>query len=278
MNLTVKSESEFPLPASLFLKAGNQPWSTWSLLAKDQPQYVDTIINKQKQYGSRLITFMMWNMVDPSFAVENPFIGNPTAAEIMRRVHAMQDPGFDMHEISARWPTILNKVQESMYLVPTIFCGDDRASTRNWAFVRWYIPAVIRTMYDRVVGYNLISEAGKSWNIAEINSVVDICHWAFDMEPKLARKPIFVHQQGADIGSKADGLMYEFPWHPATGGQHDPNEVLSVAKTVLSTFSGYVWFQEEDVDCESANARAKSRVLRDLAKTEPRIVALPGPC
>ncbi len=277
MNLAVKSASEFPLPASLFLDNKGSPWSTWSLLAKDQPQHVNEIIRKQREYGSKLITFMLWNMVDPRFAVENPFVGNPKASEIMRRVNAMQDPGFDVNEITVRWPAILDKAAQTMYLVPTIFCGDDRVSTRNWGFVRWFVPAVIRTMYPRVVGYNLISEASKSWNGSEIDEVVKICHWAFDMEPKLPRKPIFVHQQGTDIGTLADGLMYEWSFHPAMGDQQSVAAVVAEARRALAAYPGPIWFQELNLFCEGPRAREQARAIRDLARTENRIVGLPGP-
>ena len=84
MNL-LKTSSVFPLPASLFLKHsdGKQWWSTWGWLANDQKDLTSMIIRKQEEYGSRLITFMLFNMVDPKFAVVNPFSGNPAAAMVM---------------------------------------------------------------------------------------------------------------------------------------------------------------------------------------------------
>jgi hypothetical protein len=276
MNPLSKASSN-ALAASLFLKNGNKDWCTWGLLGRDQIPYINAVISKQRQYGSQVFTAMIWNMVDPKNAVENPFIGNPSASTVIKRVFSMQDPGWDGLEIF-RWGQVLTEAMKTMYFVPTIFCGDDRASTRNVAFVDWFTPIIIRGLYPLVVGYNLISEASKSWNRDEINHVASVAKAAFEIEPKLAPKPILVHQQGTDIGDVADGLMYEFSKDPNKANEFSLSDVEREAAGVLARYKKWVWFQELAVRCEEPWAREMARKIRDMSVTEPRIVGLPGPC
>ena len=276
MKVALKSSDQFPLPASLFMMNGNRPESTWDLFDKNRNR-VDIIIRKQTEYGSKLMTFLCWNMVEPDNNPINPFIGNPTVKELKQRFYKMGDVGWDQAEVS-RWKSVLSMgANPGVYLVPTIFCGDDRESTRDKEFVDWYVPIVIRALYSTSAAYNLISEASKSWDRSEIEYAVSVAKAAFDIEPKLAPKPVFVHQQGTDIGSKADGLMYEFKKNPWNANEYSGDEVINELRHVLSVYPKYVWPQELAVLCEKDWARDFSRRIRELAKTEPRIIGLPGP-
>ena len=275
MNLAVKESDSFPLPASLFMRLDGEPWATWCWLAKNQQDKVMSIIEKQKEYRSRLMTFFCFHAGDPKCQV-NPFYGNPNADEIMRRVNAMKNPGFDPVEVD-RWLSIVKSIAApGNYIVPTIYCGDDRATTRNKGFVDWFTPQVIVAMYPYVAGYNLISEASKSWSSSDIDYVVDLCNRTFD-NAGLPRKPILVHQQGTNIGTKEVILMYEFSKNPWNADQFSLADVVNELRSVLRAFPGQVWPQELAVDCEADWARKMSWTIRDMAKTEPRIVALPGP-
>lgn len=255
---------------------GNKPDSTWDLLDKKKNR-VDTIIRKQTEYGSKLMTFLCFNMVEPDVNPVNPFLGNPTVPELKTRFYSMGDVGWDQVEVD-RWQKVLSVGENpGIYLVPTIFCGDDRASTRDKAFVDWYIPIIVRSLYKQSAAYNLITEASKSWNRSEIEYAVSVAKAAFDREPRLSPKPIFVHQQGVDIGNNADGLMYEFSKNPWDAKEYSVSDVINELKLVLKIYPGMVWAQELAVLCEEDWAKKLSRAIRNLAYTEPRIIGLPGP-
>jgi hypothetical protein len=277
MNFSLKTDDAFPLPASLFFMDGNTPGSTWNLLARDKKGQVNTLVDKQTEYGSKLMTFMCFNMVDPSENVVNPFVGSPTVAELKKRFYSMGDVGWDQDEVN-RWIGIISVgAKPGVYLIPTIYCGDDKVTTRDQEFVDWYTPIVIRAMYPYSAGFNLISEASKSWSTSEIDYVGLVAKKAFNIEPKVTPKPIFVHQQGVNVGSNADGLMYEFKKNPWKANEYSVSDVINELKSVLNSYPNIIWPQELAVTCEESWARNMSRAIRELAKTEPRIIGLPGP-
>ena len=89
-------ESDFPLRSSLFYKdsTGN-PNGTWDYLSKDKQPHIDELINKQVEYNSNTMTFMTYNMVDPKVGVVNPFLGNPTAAQVMSGQWQVNEPEIE---------------------------------------------------------------------------------------------------------------------------------------------------------------------------------------
>ncbi len=276
MNLSLKSGDTPALPASLFMMINGGPDSTWNLLARKRKR-AEAMLAKQSEYGSKLMTFMMFNMVEPDVDPINPFLGSPTAKEIVRRAYSIEGIGWDQVEVD-RWMGILSiGLKPSVYLVPTIFCGDDRATTRNQQFVEGFVPIVIRKTYPNVAGYNLISEASKSWSTSEIDFVAGLAKAEFNREPKLTPKPIFVHQQGTNIGTVADGLMYEWRKNPWDAKEYQVSEVISELKQALSEYPKMVWAQELAVLCEEPWARWFARHVQEYARTEPRIIGLPGP-
>jgi len=112
--------------------------------------------------------------------------------------------------------------------------------------------------------------------------VIDVCKRAFDMEPKLSPKPICVHDQWngySRLPANMDVLIHEYKNHPKDGNERSVESVISETKEVLAALPPHVslWPQELNLDNEGSIARAQSRAIRELARTEPRIVGLPGP-
>jgi len=274
--------AKFPLPSSLFWKdpVGNVIRSTWDLLSQDflTSGVNDRLITKQIEYGSKLYTFMTYNMVDPSCGVVNPWVGNPTAAQIVARYQAMNPIPLNEPQWEHQWKPILNTgTQPGVYLVPTALCGDDRASTNNLAFLQYYLPAFIIGLYPFASAYNLASEASKTMSVGQMEQAIGIMKNAFVMA-NLPPKPIAVHLQGTNAPQNADVLMYEFSFHPAQGDNHSVAEIITEARQVLARYPKSIWFQELNLNCESQRAREQARAIRDMAASDPRIVGLPGPC
>ena len=281
MSLLLKDViDDLPLQSSLFYMLNGQPHGTWDFLARDAIGNVGALLAKQVEYKCNLMTYMCYNMVDPNVAVVNPFKGCLKPAEIMKRVYSMQDPGYDDAELN-RWAKLLMMgEQPGVYIVPTFFCGDDAATTRNEGFVNFFTGQVIRGLYDCSFAFNISSEASKTMDRGRIERAVANCKAAFNYDPILPPKPITVHLQWNcrdTLPSNIDFLTYEFNKNPWDGCQYSVADVTAEAERVLKAYEGYVWFQELAVHCESARARELSRAIRDLAKRYPRIVGLPGP-
>jgi hypothetical protein len=242
----------------------------------------DRLVAKQIQYGSKLYTFMTFNMVDPNCGVVNPWVGNPTAAQIVARYHAMNPIPLNEYQWEHQWKPILNDgTQPDVFLVPTALCGDDGASTTNVAFLQYYLPAFIIGLYPYAAAYNLASEASKTMSVGLMETALGIMRNAFDMVG-LKHKPLGVHLQWNRrtlLPAGMDVLLYEFSWHPAQGNSKSVAEVVNEAQAVLNHLPAgmSVWFQEMTLDCESGRAREQARAIRDMAASDPRIVGLPGP-
>lgn len=291
-NLIASNPSMFPLRASLFYKRPNgQPGSTWDYLARDTVNQTQEVINKQVEYNSNCMTSLIFNMVDPNEHPVNPFVGNPTAAQIMAGQNMI-----DMAEI-VRWHPLINWGKDpNLWFIPTWFCGDDRATTNNTAFHEWFLPGAIPFIDQYADAHNICIEASKSLNIQQQVNLINFMR-------RFTSKPIGVHNQGWNIAPNADFLMYEFSWNPwnafrvaqmkskgfavspeqenilavNAGDNHTIAEVISEAKKVLDHYPKYVWFQEMNIYPECQRAREQAEAIRDYAKSEPRIIGLPGP-
>jgi hypothetical protein len=268
-------KSEYPIASSLFAVINGKPKGTWEEFAKSSIKTHPKMMAKQKEYKSRVFTAMLYNMAEPGDSV-NPFTGNPSAAEIVKRLRKTGQPGWDFAEL-ARWQGIIDDIRAGMLFVPTLLCGDDKKTTRNAEFLTWFLPAAVRGAYPHSAAINVISESSKSWSVAEQKLAVAACKAAFDMEPKLKPIPILVHNSSANIASNADGWMMEFSFDPWSAGQHSASDVVAELKKALRDYPGQIWVQELAVLCEQPWAREMVRAIRKLAETERRIVGLPGP-
>jgi len=272
--------AQYPLPASLF--SGDAD-ATWKLLDKKMSlTQINNMIGKQIGYGSKLYTFICFHMGNPD-EIFNPFRGNPTAAQIMAKVHAMQTVEYDVNEVE-RWMTYFRVgLEPDTYLVPTAFCGDDGATTCNDAFTAWFLPAFIIALYPYVVAYNLATEASKTMGVSRQERALKIMRDAFDMaSPPLPPKPLAVHLQWngrTPLPKGMDVLIYEFSWNPKYGHEKSVQEVVTELQDRLNHLPPdvLIWPQELAVQNEHPRAREQSRAIRDMAKTENRIIGLPGP-
>ncbi|MFC1453564.1 hypothetical protein ACFLQL_00100 [Verrucomicrobiota bacterium] len=275
-----------PLPSSLFWMDGPKVESTWEVLREGivGTDYNNRLANKQEQYGSRLYTFYTYHAGDPDCVV-NPWVGNPDAAEVVARYHNFNPVPLDTHKWETLWKPIFKKgLHPNVFLVPTAMCGDDTNTTCNVAFLHYYLPSFIIGLYPYVVGYNLASEATKSMKTAaQMEQAVAIMKHAFVMK-KWPPKPILVHIQCNREGeliypANADIIMLETSNHPKYGNDRSPADMVAEIVKVLSHLPPhmYLWVQETNFWCETANARAQVRAIIELAKTDPRLIGLPGP-
>lgn len=291
-NLIAANTSMFPLRASLFYKRPNgQPGSTWDYLARDTKDQTTEVINAQIRYNSNCMTSLIFNMVDPKLHPVNPFIGNPTAAQIIAGQNMI-----DMAEVT-RWHSLINWGKDpNLWFIPTWFCGDDRATTNNTAFHECFLPAAIPFIDQYADAHNICIEARKSLIIQQQTNLINLFR-------KYTQKPIGVHNQGWDIAPEADFLMYEFSWNPweafkiaqmkskgftvspeqesilaaNAGENHTVAQVIAEAKAVLEHYPKYIWFQEMNIYPECQRAREQTQALRELAYSNSRIIGLPGP-
>jgi len=281
MSVFKDSANGLPVPASLFYRDPdglNGIGSTWNMLRRNNigTRQIDTLFKKQGEYGSRGLTFLVYHASDPE-CVCNPFLGKPSASEILARLAAW-NPGYDDAELN-RWKGILLAgKQPGVCLVPSIFCGDDTATMRNVEFCNWFLPQAVFGLYEYSVGFNLGSEVGKSLGKSDMRQRVLTMKWTFDIM-HLAPKPIFIHNQGWDIPEEADGLFYELSYNPNDGKDHDVDFVMDEIKDVLRKLPVHqmLGIVEMDIDPETELAKDKTRKIVELAKSEPRIVWLPGP-
>jgi hypothetical protein len=93
----------------------------------------------------------------------------------------------------------------------------------------------------------------------------------------LRQIPVGVHNQGSKIAGNADFLAYEFSWHPSEGDNYTAQQTVDELKKVLWEYPNYVWPQEINMNPEGMRARQQVRAIVDLAKSEPRLIGIPGP-
>ena len=220
--------------------------------------------NKQVQYGSKAMTFFIYHAGDPRCPV-NPFIGCPNAAQVMA---GQNTP--DMVELN-RWTGLLQPgLAPHVYLVPTMFCGDDGATTNNTAFHEFFLPAALWWLDKYSVAYNIASEANKTMSVIQMQNMIAFMK-------KHTNKPIGVHLQWdrkSNLPGNADFLMYEFSWHPKDGNNYSVQNVITEAAEVMTKSPMPVWFQEMNCYPESVMAKAQSAAI---LQNFPQCAGLPGP-
>lgn len=266
------------IKSSLFWMDGDCVESTWDLLAKNKNDEarMARMFSKQVQYGCNTLTYIVFHAGDPECKC-NPWVGNPSASDIMTGKAVI-----DLNEC-LRWQRVLagiKRVYPTALLVPTMFCGDDAATTRNEAFHNIWLPSFIEFLWPFSSGFMLATEASKSMDVRLQERMVAIMReymQANTRRTKLPVLPIGVHNQGTKIAGNADFLCYEFSWHPSRGNDFTPEQVVAEARHVVRSYPNYIWFQEINMNPEGMRARQQVRAIVDLAKSEPRLIGIPGP-
>jgi hypothetical protein len=260
--------SNIILRSSLFWMDGAKIGSTWGYLSRQYTSsYNAKMMQKMQKYGCNTMTFIVFHAGDPE-CVCNPFVGFPNTKQIMAGKNAV-----DMQELE-RWRGLLEPGKDpNVFFVPTIYCGDDSATTQNEEFHKWFLPPVIEFFRPYVKAFLIATEASKSMDVRRQERMIAIMKQAMG----LRQIPVGVHNQGSKIAGNADFLAYEFSWHPSRGNDFTPEQVVAEARHVVRSYPNYIWFQEMNMHPESDRARAQVRALRELAKSEPRLIGIPGP-
>ena len=256
---------DFPLRSSLFDKRPNgTPGSTWGYLRRGGEGDIGRIQSKQIEYGSNAMTFIVYHAGDPE-CVCNPMLGCPNAEQAVAGQFAE-----DTAELN-RWKWLLAPgLDLNVYLVPCFFCGDDSATTKNFRFHELFLKHAVPWLDKYSKAYLISTEASKSMDVVEMYNLISYIK-------QYTTKPVGVHNQGTNIPANADFLAYEFSWHPKYGNDKSVAQVVTEAQHALNMYPNPVWFQEMNLFPEGQRAREQSRAIREMAKSEPRIVGLPGP-
>jgi hypothetical protein len=265
--------------SSLFWMDGKKVESTWDLLAKNKGKGEARnarMFKKQIAYGCDTMTFICFHSGDPECVI-NPWKGNPTTQQVMagRAV-------IDIEECN-RWSRILQDIKTNYpgaKLIPCIFCGDDAASTRNEAFHAAWLPLLVDFLWPYSKAFLIATEASKSMDVRLQERMIARMKAHLQANKKAMgypALPIGVHNQGFTVAGNADFLAYEFSWHPSEGDGFTSAQVVSEAKDVLKKSPRPIWFQEINMNVEGQRAREQVRALRTLAKTEPKLIGIPGP-
>jgi len=262
--LIASNPNTFPLRASLFYKYGTEQRTTWDYLARDGKQRAGEIVADMQSYGCNAMTFLIYNMVAKENMV-NPFLGCPTASQVMAG-----QQGADIAEL-AKWEQMLQPGKDpNVWLIPCLFCGDDRATTNNTQFHEFFLRYAIPWLNPYSKAYLISTEASKSMSFLQMSNLIAFIK-------RFTDKPVGVHNQGTNIPVNADFLAYEFSFCPWEGNNYSVSDVINEAANVLRSYPKYVWFEEMNMDNEGQRAKEQSRALRDFARSEPRIIGIPMP-
>ena len=256
--------SDFPLSASLFYtKANGQPRATWDYLARDGVGEVAQLQKKQLEYGSKAMTFIIYNMVDPNENPVNPFKGSPTAAQVMA---GQNQPDFA--EL-ARWEPLLNIGKDPhVYFIPCLFCGDDAATTNNTAFHEFFLPGAIAWLNPYSKAYLISTEASKSMNTQQMFNMVAFIK-------RFTDKPVGVHLQWnrkSPLAANLDFLAYETKYNPWDGANYSVEETIAEVQDAITKCPIPLYWMEGDIYAESQLARQKARRAKEIG-----CWGLPGP-
>jgi hypothetical protein len=275
--------NEFPLGQSLFYWTGDNnnkanAKSTWNWLARDmtdaqrQQMYVKLAEYKdQSCRPSWAMAFMIFNMVAKENLV-NPFLGCPTAAQIMASGGGQPD---NAELNNWRRHLELGKVP-GVNLIPCLYCGDDAATLQNADFIAYFTPLAVQFLAPYSKAICICSEPPKSVNKQWQESVIGI------VKNKLAwigrsYIPVVTHLQGdqikTDLPSNTDAVLYQFSGDPWKAHGRSVEDVRAEGARALAMCPVPLAFFELGVYCEGPAIREQTRALRDL----PGCGMLPGP-
>lgn len=278
---------EFPLGQSLFFwqsdPFGNNNNNadakcTWNWLARDM-----TDAQRQKMYArlqmykdmskrpSWAIAFMIYNMVAKENMV-NPFLGCPTAAEIV----ASGGGQADNAELE-KWKHLLELGKTpGVNLIPCLYCGDDRTTLLNTAFINYFTPLAVQFLAPYVKAICVCSEPPKSIDKAGQELIINLCKTTLAFIGR-SDIPVVTHLQGTqivtDLPSNADAVLYQFKSDPWTAHGRSVEDVKAEGAWALATCPVPLGFFELSVYCEGPGVLAQTRALASL----PGCGMLPGP-
>lgn len=279
--MQIKGIWSFPLRSSLFFMWRGKPLSTWAALARGWAGGVSSgMVAKMTEYNANFLTYYVFHAGDRDCVV-NPFAGCPTAKQVTDR------GGWQVDTAEAtRWTAILSPGQlPSIYLGPTLFCGDDRATTNNVTFHRYFVPAVVQYLrpYSKFICTG--SELPKTMNRAQRQNLVNLVKESIDADnARLIRLghgvpapfPVVEHLQGDEVRDVCDGtdaVLYQFSFHPKHGHEKSVQEISrefqaaqSKCRVPLLAFELTLW-------CETPRAREQARAISTL----PGCLMVPGP-
>jgi len=271
--------SEFPLGQSLFWMDGDHPESTWDWLARDvDDAQRNRMYAKLQQYKDQTGTpswttsFLVYNMVDPNCHPVNPFLGSPTASQVVK------SGGGQADDIElAKWRSRLSLGQlPGVNLVPCLYCGDDKATIQNYTFVNYFTPLAVQFMAPYSKAICICSEPPKNANVQWQESVITLVKNTLSFMGR-SDIPVVTHLQGDQILTQrpqnADGILYQFRTHPGEAHKRNIDEVVNEGKWALANSPVPLGFFELAVLCEDPRVKEMTRKLRAL----PECGMLPGP-
>jgi len=279
--------SEFPLGQSLFWwdsafgnnNDNNNAQSTWDWLARDMTdskrQRMYARLQMYKDMSNRpswSMVFMGFNMVDKKKGMVNPFLGCPTAAEIIASGGGQPDNA----ELELWKQRLKIGKAPSVNLGVCLYCGDDAATVNNHAFVNYFTPLATQFFAPYVKFICICSEPPKNVNKQWQESVVGMVKTTLAFMGR-SDIPVVTHLQGAqiqtDLPANADAVLYQFKGNPWNAHDRNTEDVKSEGAWALANCPAPLAFFELGVYCESDRIREQTRALRDL----PGCGMLPGP-
>jgi len=263
----------FPMKQSLFWWDGNtaddnNASSTWDWLARDvSDEKRAHMYAKLQSYGVNTMTFIVFNMVDKNKGVVNPFLGCPSAAQVVAGNMTVDEAEL------ARWKERLEFGKSaSANLIPCLFCGDDSSTTQNTAFHEFFLKYAIPWLDQYSVGYLISTEASKSMNTTQMYNMIEYIK-------RYTSKPVGVHLAMDEIvllPSNADWLALENSYNPWDCDDYSVEDAVDELKSAIKYCSARgiaVFWMEEGVYCEGKLSRQKARTAKSL----PGCYGLPGP-
>jgi len=275
-NLIAANPNMFPLRSSLFWKdpQGGGKYdgykSTWELLKKNWDTATrERLINKQVQYGSNFLSFFLYHYDDQDCVV-NPFVGNPTPAQI-----ATGNIIWDWAEINKWLPFLELGKDPNLWIVPSLFCGDSKGATGNTAFHDMFIPPIAQAIHPLVKAINIGSEMSKTMSKAQMERMISVVKNAWTSAGQ-TQKPVGVHLQcdkegNLPVPANADFIMLETSNHPKD--YREPSDICAEIKKVVAKCPVPILVTETYIFCEEQKARNQTK---EIAKI-PNVWGLPGP-
>jgi hypothetical protein len=273
---------QFPLRSSLmFMWHGGKPLTTWAALARGWAGGVcHEMVQKMAEYNSNCLTYLAFHAGDPDCVV-NPYKGCPTARQIANAGGWEVDAGE-----AARWLGFLAPgTLPSIYLGPSLFCGDDGATTNCPEFHRLFVPAVVQVLrpYSKFICTG--PELPKTMTDAKREELARLVKEAIAADDarimaltgeKPPRLPVVEHLQGDEVmraSPSVDAVFYQFKHHPKDGHNVSVAEIVLEFQEAQAKCPKPLLAQEMTLYCETLRAREQARALAAL----PGCLMIPGP-
>lgn len=230
----------------MFWPDGNAIDATWGTLARNKDNaWFQRMATWQIAHNMNTVLFLTYNR-DPRCLV-NPFT----------RTYG---PDINWTELQ-KWAVRLEGGKKpDLFLVPCLFCDDDRETAGNIAFQDYYIPLICVGLDPYIKAVCIGLEMNECYSTASMERIIGVCkQWT--------KKPIVVHMRWNHkdrLPRGLDGLIYEHPWHPNYGDKHSADEVASIGADVIAKSGLPVWFNEYNTNVNGQRIREQTRALAAL--------------